>query len=173
MPQFCPLMGLVPSIWFARSNVARIGQFVSLCVLFARQFCGSPSSHHIWEDDAGVVRTRGRRRTRGPHDAVVVLFGTTCGIHGGPEPVGGPRGSVRVLTPFLQAELWRHSRIRVHGGRKLGMHPNLRCVQQGATFQTVQVMQSIQNSTPSGAVIDPRTRKASKCWVRLLATKIL
>ena len=104
-----------------------------------------------------------------PMMAVVVLFGATCGTHGG--PASRLEADERVFAflddavyTILQAELWRHSRIRVHDGPV--------CVQKGATFWTVQVGQSIQNSTPFGAVMDPRTHKASKHWVRLWATKI-
>ena len=51
----------------------------------------SPASvPFVRQDDGGVthnIESGRRRRTRGPHDAVVVLSGATCGIVGSPASV--------------------------------------------------------------------------------------
>ena len=55
---------------------------------FVRQFYGTPS-RYLWEDDEGVTHNidQGEKAARGPHDAVVVLSGATCGIVGSPASV--------------------------------------------------------------------------------------
>ena len=82
------------------SRGAMLQGLANLCpsaLPFARQLWQSITLHLGGRCRCGAHHcTRGRRRTRRPHDAVV-LFGTTCGTHGGPEAVGGPRESVRVL----------------------------------------------------------------------------
>ena len=73
------LSELDPNATILSIHGAMLQGLANLCpsaLLFARQFHGSPS-HYIWEADAGVVHNISQG------DAVVVLFGATCGTHGG------------------------------------------------------------------------------------------
>ena len=103
-------------------------------LLFARQFFGSPS-HYIWKDDAGVVRdiAQGEGGEQGDpmvpllfslgHHAALMAVQSQLAAH---ERVFAFLDDVYIVTSpdrilavytILQAELWRHSRIRVHDGK--------------------------------------------------------
>ena len=119
------------------SRGAMLQGLANLCpaaLPFVRQFYGSPS-HYIWEDDAGVVHDVAQGEGGEQGDPMMPLL-FSLGQHAAlmavqrqlaaHEKVFAFLDDVYVVTSpdrvlavytILQAELWRHSRIRVHDGK--------------------------------------------------------